>query len=265
MDIENLRSVPVNPDTEAVFYKYIGDNFAEYFFFHVDYAQYPESTEIYMALDNKDIIHGMLLIWNDRRIQLRGSAKSLEMLLRDKNYSPISITGFDKHKATIEKYFPQYTKEIALYRMAMQKGDFVDFENYPFKILSDSDKDDIASFMRITDPIFWGSRKPEDIMMDENNVFFGIFNNDKLVSITGVWKYKNVGYITIVGTNPAYRNKGYASSIVSSAIKNIFWEKGECLITVRVKNTPAIHTYEKLGFTIQNTQYSYEREMNSFV
>ena len=262
MDIENLRSVPVNPDTEAGFYEYIGDNFAEYFFFHVDYAQYPESTEIYMALDKNDSIHGMLLIWEDRRIQLRGSVKSLEVLLRDKNYIPKSITGFDKHKAIIAKYFPLYKKEIALYRMAMRKGDFVDFENYPFKVLLDSDKEHIASFMRITDPIYWGSRKPEDIMIDENNVFFGIFNNsNKLISITGFWKYKNVGYITIVGTHPDYRNKGYASSLVSSTIKNLFQEKSECFITVRVKNPPAIHTYEKLGFIIQNTQYSYEKDL----
>ncbi|MEJ2295997.1 MAG: N-acetyltransferase, partial [Candidatus Lokiarchaeota archaeon] len=197
---------------------------------------------------------------DNRRIQLRGSIKSLEMLLRDKNFNPISITGFEKQKAIIANYFPQYTKEIALYRMAMQRGDLIDFEEYPFKVLSDSDKEDIASFMRITDPIYWGTRKPEDIIIDENNGFIGIFtNNNKLVSITGFWGYKKVGYITIVGTHPDYRNKDYASSIVSSAIKSLFQEKDQCLITVRVNNPPAIHTYEKLGFTIKNIQYSYER------
>ncbi|MFX0043996.1 MAG: hypothetical protein ACFE8L_13870, partial [Candidatus Hodarchaeota archaeon] len=68
-----LRSIRVNPDNEAFFYDYIKNNFAEYFFFHVDYAQYPESTQICMALDNEDKIQGMVLIWKDRRIQLRGS------------------------------------------------------------------------------------------------------------------------------------------------------------------------------------------------
>ena len=89
MRIENLRSVPVDKNNEAKFYSYIKDNFAEYFFFHVDYAQYPENTEIYMALDKKDNIHGLLLIWKGQRVQLRGSTNSIEMLLKYKDYNPV--------------------------------------------------------------------------------------------------------------------------------------------------------------------------------
>ena len=260
MSIVNLRSIPVNKNNEAKYYQYIKDNFAEYFFFHVDYAQYSENTEIYMALDEKDNIHGLLLIWKGQRLQLRGSTDSMEMLLKNKNFNPISITGFDVHKKIIAKYFPDYTKEIAMYRMEMARGDFVDYEKYPFEVLTDSHKEEIASFMRATDPVFWGSRLSEDIIIDENNIYYGIFESHKLISITAFWKYDNVGYIFIVGTHPDYWNRGYASSLVSSALKYLFQEREKCLITVRVKNPPAIHAYEKLGFTIQNTQYSYERE-----
>lgn len=101
MKHDRLRSIRVTPDNEAFFYDYIKNNFAEYFFFHVDYAQYPESTEIYMALDNEEKIKGMVLIWQNRRIQLRGTVVGLEFLLNGKNYSPISITGFDIHKKLI--------------------------------------------------------------------------------------------------------------------------------------------------------------------
>ena len=260
MSIENLRSVLVDQNNEAKYYSYIKDNFAEYFFFHVDYAQYPENTEIYMALDEKDNIHGLLLIWKGQRVQLRGSTNSIEMLLKYKDYNPISITGFEAHKQLIAKYFPDYTKEIAMYRMEMNRENHKSYEKYSFEVLSDSHKEEIASFMNVTDPVFWGSRQPEDITIDENNIFYGIFENNRLISITSFWKYENVGYITIVGTHPDYWNKGYASSLVSSALKYLFQDKDKCLITVRVKNPPAIHTYEKLGFRIQNTQYSYEKE-----
>ncbi|MFX1281682.1 MAG: hypothetical protein ACFFA3_20190, partial [Promethearchaeota archaeon] len=113
MNYDRLRSIRVTADNEAFFYDYIKNNFAEYFFFHVDYAQYPETTEIYMALDNEEKIQAMVLIWKNRRIQLRGKALSLEFLLNGKSYKPISITGFDDHKKLISKIFPDYKKEIA--------------------------------------------------------------------------------------------------------------------------------------------------------
>ena len=259
MKSDRLRSIRVTPDNESFFYDYIRDNFAEYFFFHVDYAQYPESTEIYMALDIEEKIQGMVLLWNHRRIQLRGSIEGLQFLLNGKNYNPISITGFDNHKKLILKYFPDYKKEIALYRMGLKKGDQKDFEKYTFQKLNESHREEITSLMRIADPVFWGTRKPEDILIDKNNIWYGIVREKGLICMISIWKYESIGYITIVGTHPDYWNKGYASSLISSGLKDLFREKIHCFIQVRVANAPAIHTYKKLGFLICNTQYSYER------
>ena len=259
MKNERLRSIRVTSDNEAFFYDYIKNNFTEYFFFHVDYAQYPESTEIYMALDNKEKIQGMILIWKNRRIQLRGSIVSLEFLLNERNFNPISVTGFNNHKEVIAKFFPDYRKEIALYRMGLKKGDQKDFEKFQFKGLSESHREQITSLMRIADPIYWGSNEPEDIMIDENNIWYGIVEKKELISIVDIWKYQSIGLITIVGTHPDYWNQGYASSLISSTLKDLFREREQCFIIVRVANAPAIHTYEKLGFSICNTHYSYER------
>jgi GNAT superfamily N-acetyltransferase len=260
MKYDRLRSIRVGLDNEAIFYEYIKDNFEEYFFFHVDYAQYPESTVIYIALDNKEKIQGMILNWKNRRIQLRGSVESLEFLLKGKKYNPISVTGFDYHKELITKFFPEYKKEISMYRMGLKKGaPQKNFERYPFKKLSESHRDEITSLMRIADPIFWGSREPEDILIDKNNTWYGISEKEELISIMSIWKYQYIGYITIVGTHPDYWNQGYASSLISSALKELFQEKDQCFIMVRVENNPAVYTYKKLGFSICNAHYSYER------
>ena len=259
MKNEVLRSVRVSKDNETYFYDYVRNNFAKFFFFHVDYAQYPESTKIYMALDNKNKVQAMVLIWDDRRIQVRGSNVGLEVLLNGKDYKPISITGFENHREVIKRYFPAYKKEIALYRMRLTKGDQKDFEKYDFQKLAESHKEEIASLMRITDPIFWGTQEPEDILIDENNTFYGILKRKELISIVSIWKYENIGYLTIVGTHPDYINQGHASSLISSVLKDLFQEKEQCFIMVRVANPPAIHTYKKLGFSICNTHYSYER------
>ena len=259
MKDESLRSVRVTLDNATLFYDYIKDNYAEYLFFRVDYAQYPENTEIFMVLDNKNAIQGMVLNWEDQRVQLRGSISSLEFLLKDKNYTPISVTGFDQHKRLIEKFFPEYKKEIVLYRMGLKKNNQKDFEKYPYIILTEIHREEIVSLMRIADPLFWGSRNPEDIIIDDNNIWYGIREQGKLICITNLWKYQNIGYITIVGTHRDNWNKGYASSLISSTLKELFKDKEQCFIMVRVENAPAVHTYTKLGFSICNMHFSYER------
>jgi ribosomal protein S18 acetylase RimI-like enzyme len=259
MEHERFRAVRVTTENEALFYEYIKDNYAEYFFFHVDYAQYPENTEVYMALDNEGKIQGMVLNWKDRRLQLRGTFESLEFLLKGKNYTPISVTGFKNHIILISRFFPDYQQEKATYRMSLKRGEQKDFEKYPFIELNESYRERIGAMMRIADPIFWGTNEPEDILIDENNIWFGIVENEELVSIVNMWIYQNMGYLTIVGTHPDYWNQGYASSLVSSALKDLFREKDQCFIMVRIANPPAIHTYKKLGFKICNTHYSYEK------
>jgi ribosomal protein S18 acetylase RimI-like enzyme len=211
------------------------------------------------VLDNEEKIQSMLLLWEDRRIQLRGSNVGLEFLLNGKNYNPISVTGFDNHRELILKFFPAYKKEKALYRMRLAKSEQKKFEKYDFQKLNESYRKEITSLMRIADPIYWGSHEPGDILIDENNTWYGIVEKTELISIISIWKYKNIGYITIVGTRSDYWNQGYASSLISSALKDLFREKEQCFIMVRVANAPAFHTYKKLGFSICNTHYSYER------
>jgi len=259
MKREKYQSIQVSRENESLYYDYIKDNITDYFFFLVDYSLYPEDTEVFMALDDNKKIHGMILSWKNRRIQLRGSIESLEFLLKDKNYEPISITGFEEHKEIITKYFPEYIKEIALYRMSLNKGEYNNFERYPFQVLSHTHKEEIASFMNICDPEYWGSVTTEDILVDDNNIPIAILENNQIICLTRILKYEKIDYFMVVGTHPNYRNKGYASSLICSILNELLVDKKEFLITVRIENPPAIHTYKKMGFSICNTQYSYEK------
>jgi ribosomal protein S18 acetylase RimI-like enzyme len=141
--------------------------------------------------------------------------------------------------------------------MGLRKGDQNDFEKYAYQKLNESHREKITSLMRIADPIFWGN--PDDILIDENNIWYGIMKKKDLICIVALWKYERIGYIVIVGTHPDYRNRGYASSLISSTLKELFQDKEQCFITVRMANAPAIHTYKKLGFSICNAHYSYEK------
>ncbi|MFW9951209.1 MAG: hypothetical protein ACFFKA_13905, partial [Candidatus Thorarchaeota archaeon] len=195
MHHERLRLVRITPENESLLYNYINDNFADVFFFHVNYAQYSEDTKIFMALDDQNKIQGMILIWKSRRLQLRGSIESLEFLLKSKSYTPISIMGFYNHRELIVRFFPEYKNEIALYRMSLKKGDQNDFEKIPYEILKESHREEIVSFMRNADPIFWGSHDLEDILIDEHNKWFGIFDNANIRTSFLGYLYKRKGMI----------------------------------------------------------------------
>ena len=258
-----MHLIKLSSSNEAIFYNYIKDNFADYFFFRVDYAHYPEKTKIFMAIEG-DAVQAMLLIWSDIRIQIRGDVPGSDFLLKNvvelNTIDPISISGFEEHKIIIADRYLEYEIAKILYRMGLNSGMQKNYERYPTIRLSEDNRNDIASLMRISDPEFWGSKEPEDILIDEHNNWFGIEQDHKLVCVTSTWLYEKVGYLTIVGTHPDYWNKGYASSLISSVLKDIFIEHEFCYIMVRVDNPSAVHTYKKLGFRICNTHYNFEKK-----
>ncbi len=254
-----LRDVRVQTQSDHAFYSTIRGNFADYFFFHVDYAQYPENTEIYMALDEADTVLAMLLIWKNRRIQVRGTNFGVEYLL-EKHHPPVlTVTGYEEHRPLIEKFYPDYTLHSSMYRMGLKRQDFKPVSQYPFQQLSESHRNEITSLMRIADPIFWAKNKAEDLLMDEYNTYYAIIEADRLLSLTGLWEYENIGYIPLVATHIEYCNRGMASSLLSSVLSKAFQTKKEAFIMVRTANAPAVHTYSKIGFKICNTQYMYEK------
>lgn len=78
---------------------------------------------------------------------------------------------------------------------------------------------------------------------------YGLFLDDKLVSAayTSV-ETKDVGIIGGVLTREEFRNKGFATSVVSVLTEEIIKRGKMASLYVREDNTPAIHVYKKIGF-----------------
>lgn len=258
-----MEILTVSRSNDVIFYEDVKDNYEEYFFFRLDYAQYPEKTKIFIAVDNNTVC-AMLLIWNEERIQVRGSLEGVEFLLKHvtilNEFEPKSVTGFEEHKSLIKDRYPEYELATTLYRMRVKRGEQNYFESHSFNILTEDHRQNISVLMKNADPVFWGDNQPDKLTFDENTVWFGISRRNKLVCVTGIWIYDKIGYITIVATDSDYKNKGLASSLISSALKHIFKEHNKCFIMVRVDNPPALHLYKKLGFKVCNTHYNFEKK-----
>lgn len=85
--------------------------------------------------------------------------------------------------------------------------------------------------------------------------FFGIFKDNKLISITGQrMQTNNFIEISSVVTHPNYTKRGFAKQLISFVTKDILKEKKLPILHTN-KGNPAIPLYKKLG-------YKYTRDMN---
>lgn len=82
--------------------------------------------------------------------------------------------------------------------------------------------------------------------------FFGLFENDQLVAMTGE-RLKPHQYIEVsaVCTHPDHTGKGYAKNLMANQIDKIIGESCIPFLHVLTENTGAIALYEKLGFRLR--------------
>lgn len=86
--------------------------------------------------------------------------------------------------------------------------------------------------------------------------YLGIFNNNKLVAMTGDRLSLN-GYteISAICTNPDHLGNGYASYLITKASERIIQEGNIPFLHVRTDNLRAIEVYKKMGFEIRADIY----------
>jgi len=88
--------------------------------------------------------------------------------------------------------------------------------------------------------------------------YFGIFDNDKLVAMTGerlhVGEYTE---ISAVCTHPDYTGKGYANALLQHQLHLILAKKQIPFLHVKEDNHRAIALYQRLGFSVSRNMQFY--------
>ncbi len=88
--------------------------------------------------------------------------------------------------------------------------------------------------------------------------YYGVFENDKLVAMTGQRLHvENYTEISAVCTHPHHLGKGYASALVQHQMNLILSNQQIPFLHVRADNKRAIAVYERLGFIEQGTMNFY--------
>ena len=193
-------------------------------------------------------IHGMMLIYRESVVQIRGTKEAAETLLKHLNLEKVEISSLLEYEPIIlKKYKPSILHEMVL--MTLQKGEETFYVRHPVTKLDVAEAEEIASIMRQANPEWWGETTAQRIAEGMGKVLWlGIKVNGKLASIGNTHLTDWGSNIGIIATHEAYRNRGYATSIVSVLVKEILQKSNLALIHVLRGNLPAIKVYEKVGF-----------------
>ncbi len=244
-----MKVLPLDSRLEPLFWKHVYQDIPHHYFFILDMKRDRASTKIFLALNQENRIEGMMLIYRQSIVQLRGSVDAARALLAELDIEKIEIQGLEEHRALILDKFKKAKKILELILMILRRGAETLQIRHPVVTLSTADAEDIAALMRHGDPEWWGETTSRQIAERMNeHLWLGIKVDEQLVSIGGatldVWG-SNIG--TVV-THEKHRNKGYATSIVSAMVEQILQKSNLALIHVESNNPPAIRAYTKVGF-----------------
>jgi predicted GNAT family acetyltransferase len=121
------------------------------------------------------------------------------------------------------------------------------------------DSDEVASLLRRCFPERYSNITSEQLRQrwQSNAYWLGIKHEKRLVSVGGTrFYFEFATNISTVATDEHYRCRGYATSIVSALVQEIFQRSPIALIHVMADNAPAVKAYSNVGFKPYKTYLS---------
>jgi predicted GNAT family acetyltransferase len=245
-----LKIVALDENSEKTFWNHVNQDPLHYYFFIVDWQQRRDQTEILLAMET-DKVEGMALLYTDYIVQLRGGRNAVESLVKHVNLDQIELQApMDCEDIILRKYqplSPRSKHELVLMRLS--KGDeTLQFTEMPVR-LGVEDAERVVEIMAEADREWWSELTSETQRKAlETGFWLGVKQEGKLVSVGGTRFFDLVSNISTVATDEQYRNRGYATSIVSGLVQEIFKHSPTAIIHVMRDNGPAVKAYSKVGF-----------------
>jgi predicted GNAT family acetyltransferase len=242
-----LKAVLLNENLQKAFWNHVNRDPIDYHFFVFDLKRHPDQTKIWLSMEGEKV-EGLLLIYRDYVVQFRGSREAVRLLFGKVSLAEVELQApLDCEDIVSEKFSPKVRQEMVL--MSLKRGEEnIQITTAPVR-LGTKDAEEIAGLMREADPEWWGEANCERIKSRMGDAtYLGIKQNGKLVSL-GMVRLTDFGSnIGVIATVEQYRNRGYATSIVSALVKEIFETCEIALIHVIRDNAPAVRAYTRVGF-----------------
>jgi ribosomal protein S18 acetylase RimI-like enzyme len=237
-------------------WNYVNRDPLNYFFFIADWTQRREQTKIWLAIEGKEVF-GSLLVFRDFVVQLRGSREAVKKLVECVEFDKVDLQAPpDCEDIVCKRFKPRVRQNMVLMRL-IRGEEHVRAVETPVR-LSVEDAEEVASLLRRCDPKWRDEITSERLRQGwQNTHCLSIIREKKLVSV-GYARFEVdfAANISVVATDEHYRGRGYATSIVSALVQEIFRRSPVALIHVVADNAPAVRAYTNVGFRPYETYLS---------
>jgi len=251
-----LQVIALYDRWEDTFWNYVKEDELNYYFFAFDRKLRREQTKILMATQD-DRIEGLMLIYRDYVVQLRGSREAVKTLLDLLILEKVELQApLDCEDLVLAKYGgPKIRQEMMM--MSLRKGEEnIQVTTVPVRLGVD-DAEGVLELMRKADPSWWGEMQLDNLRRAMQDAFWlGIKQDDRVVSVGMARLVDFASNIGVAATKEECRNRGYATSIVSELVKEILKVSSTAIIHVISDNAPAVRAYSKVGFKPYRTYLS---------
>ncbi|OPY31936.1 MAG: FR47-like protein [Methanomassiliicoccales archaeon PtaU1.Bin124] len=219
----------------------------DYHWFIVDWHTCRNDTRISIAQEGGRLA-GALLIFRGRICQMRGESQAAEALLAmvgegvTEMVMPLEWVDLMPARLKVKRM-----EEILL--MSLEKGsERLIFVREPER-LGPWDLNDLVALLHEADRITWGEVTAASLADSvATGAWYGIRQNGRVVAVAGSWMKGDPKHVNIVAVSKQFRGHGYARSVLSRLLEDIFQESDKALINVRADNMPALRAYKALGF-----------------
>jgi ribosomal protein S18 acetylase RimI-like enzyme len=239
--------VEVNDKLEKRFLEHINKDPLSYHFFLLDWYEEREVSKFYLAM-NKGRIRGLMVVYNGRTAQIKGSSKAVSALLEtlDPKVSQISVP-YEHRKTLLKKFKPRFQSEMdLLYLTAGKVRSLVVRKPVALTI---KDAKAVSALVRRADPRMWKSFTVGTVKRSmSTNLWIGIKDHGRLAAIGNARATKRNGHIYTIATAKEFQGRGFATSIVSTLVELLSKVSKDLLIYVFKTNGPANTVYRKVGF-----------------
>jgi len=243
-----LRVIRLDEGLEEKFWNHVNQDPLNHYFFILDWRFQRADTKITLAMD-KERIEGLMLVFKDAVVQFRGSREAVKALVERLDLQNVELTAPVNCGDIISEYYAApATYEIMI--MHVDKGrETLQMTHQPERLAQD-DAEDIARVVREANFGWWDDTTAERVRNSiKDNFWVGIRREGRVVAV-GSTRFVDIGCnFGIVATDEAYRNQGFATSIVSHMVKEIFSRHSKALIHLLTNNSPAVRVYSKVGFS----------------
>lgn len=245
-----MRLALLTDDCMAAYMEIVQQDYTDYYFFIYDVLLQRERTKVWLAIENHEIV-GLMLVYNDSMVQLRGSPETVGFLLSSLSLENVEVeVPVDCEDMLLAK-FPVYkTKEnMTMLRLEKSKEN-LNINVEPEKLQTEN-ADEIAQLMRESYPLMWSDMTGEAVQTltsPKETIVLGIRCEGCLVAFGSAMLTPKVGLVCWLGTSEQFRHQGYCTSVLSALVREGLKNADAMAIHVFEDNFVAKRIYEKVGF-----------------